>query len=352
MGGLKHEMERAALRSAPGTGYRAISDDDTKTAYKRHIGSFCAWLKTETGISRLEKISDRRQVIQDYSDHLQAKGLSSSTIHTYLAPVCKGLGVSMSRIDKPRRAAGDITRSRGEDPLVNAQGKSEAMQPRFERLVALQSALGVRRSELKALTVDTLRKDESGKVCVLIRNGKGGKDQLQRILPKDLSAVTQIYEKAKASCLADGGDPRTYKVLSGGEMKNKIDLHGMRAAHGRACYKEYLSQCQAPESRAKLIYELVARWNAEHPHAAAGERHHIDTDPSGGYTAKSKAAREFLANISGTKGDGVYRIRGDNVARALSSGLPTVYDRTAIMAVSVFHLSHWRPDVTVTNYML
>lgn len=197
-----------------------------------------------------------------------------------------------------------------------------------------------------------VRKDESGKVCVLIRSGKGGKDQLQRILPQDISSITQIYEKARESCLADGGDPRTYKVLSGSEMKNHIDLHGMRAAHGRACYKVYLTQCQDPELRAKLISELVARWNAEHPHAAAGERHHIDTDPSGGYTAKSKAAREFLANISGTKGDGVYRIRGDNVARALSSGLPTVYNRTAIMAVSVLHLSHWRPDVTVTNYML
>ena len=31
---------------------------------------------------------------------------------------------------------------------------------------------------------------------------------------------------------------------------------------------------------------------------------------------------------------------------------PTAYNRLALMAVSVFHLSHWRLDVTVCNYIL
>lgn len=30
---------------------------------------------------------------------------------------------------------------------------------------------------------------------------------------------------------------------------------------------------------------------------------------------------------------------------------PLRYDRVALMAVSVFHLAHWRADVTVSNYM-
>ena len=32
-------------------------------------------------------------------------------------------------------------------------------------------------------------------------------------------------------------------------------------------------------------------------------------------------------------------------------GRPTEYDRVALMCVSVWHLSHWRLDVTVDHYM-
>ena len=49
---------------------------------------------------------------------------------------------------------------------------------------------------------------------------------------------------------------------------------------------------------------------------------------------------------------GEYRARGKNRIKAEKNGLPVVYDRLAVMAVSVFHLSHWRCDVTVDNYLL
>lgn len=49
---------------------------------------------------------------------------------------------------------------------------------------------------------------------------------------------------------------------------------------------------------------------------------------------------------------GIYRVRGENKKLALKKGLPTEYNRLALMAVSVFHLSHWRLDVTVSNYLL
>ena len=49
---------------------------------------------------------------------------------------------------------------------------------------------------------------------------------------------------------------------------------------------------------------------------------------------------------------GTYRIRGANRERAEKLGLPIEYNRLAVMAVSVFHLSHWRTNVTVANYLL
>ena len=49
---------------------------------------------------------------------------------------------------------------------------------------------------------------------------------------------------------------------------------------------------------------------------------------------------------------GKYFVRGKNKELAIKNGLPLSYDRLAVMAVSVFHLSHWRCDVTIANYIL
>ena len=49
---------------------------------------------------------------------------------------------------------------------------------------------------------------------------------------------------------------------------------------------------------------------------------------------------------------GTYWLRGANRALALELGRPVGYDRLALLAVSVFCLSHWRHDVTIANYLL
>jgi hypothetical protein len=49
---------------------------------------------------------------------------------------------------------------------------------------------------------------------------------------------------------------------------------------------------------------------------------------------------------------GTYKLKGNNKKLAVENNLPTEYDKLALMAVSVFHLSHWRNDVTVASYML
>jgi hypothetical protein len=52
-------------------------------------------------------------------------------------------------------------------------------------------------------------------------------------------------------------------------------------------------------------------------------------------------------NITGT-----YKLRGKSKEFAIKNKLPIEYDRLSLMAVSVFHLSHWRLSVTVASYML
>lgn len=52
------------------------------------------------------------------------------------------------------------------------------------------------------------------------------------------------------------------------------------------------------------------------------------------------------------KVNGNYVLRGHNRELALKNGLPVSYDRLALLAVSIYHLAHWRHDVTAANYLL
>ncbi|MGN1347506.1 MAG: hypothetical protein ACI4VI_01060, partial [Acutalibacteraceae bacterium] len=49
--------------------------------------------------------------------------------------------------------------------------------------------------------------------------------------------------------------------------------------------------------------------------------------------------------------EGNYILRGMNRKKAMAEGKPFVYNKLAVMATSMFKLSHFRNDVTVNNYL-
>ena len=49
---------------------------------------------------------------------------------------------------------------------------------------------------------------------------------------------------------------------------------------------------------------------------------------------------------------GEYVVAGMNRRAAECFHIPTRFDRLAVMAVTVFHLSHWRLNVAVNHYLL
>ena len=113
-------------------------------------------------------------------------------------------------------------------------------------------------------------------------------------------------------------------VFSRAELDNKIDLHHLRAVQAQRAYRYYEMRLRnEPEYRRQLEVEIKARWRK--------------------YNKRRWKQREF---------EGLYKLRGTNRQLAQKLGKPTEYDRLAVMAVSVFHLSHWRNDVTVSNYLL
>lgn len=297
---------------------KGITDNQTITAYKKDCKLFAAYCK-EQGVKRPDQLQGKeKELLQGYEKQLEASGYSPATIHRRLAAPCKATGISMSEIEKPKRTAGKITRSR--NPDANKQGRIEATEARYNRLIRFQNAVGIRRAELSRLTGADLVIDEMGYLCVYVERGKGGKTQLQRILPEDEKTVLEIFQAA---------DPEQ-KLFSKEEMQNKIDLHGIRREHAQKAYKYYADRLKnEPEYKYQCQQELMARYDERHKPGASRQR--------------------FIADITNEQ---PYKLRGENRQKAIELGKKTEYNRLALMAVSVLHLSHWRLDVTVTNYLI
>lgn len=297
---------------------KGITDNQTITAYKKDCKLFAAFCK-EQGVKRPDQLQGKeKELLQRYEKELEASGYSASTIHRRLAAPCKATGISMSEIEKPKRTAGKITRSR--NPDANKQGRIEATEARYNRLIRFQNAVGIRRAELSRLTGADLVIDEMGYLCVYVERGKGGKTQLQRILPEDEKTVLEIFQAA---------DPEQ-KLFSKEEMQNKIDLHGIRREHAQKAYKYYADRLKnEPEYKYQCQQELMARYDERHKPGASRQR--------------------FIADITNEQ---PYKLRGENRQKAIEQGKKTKYDRLALMMVSVFYLSHWRLDVTITNYLI
>lgn len=289
----------------------------TEKQYRNHAIKFANWCKEQYGCRTLDECSAH---IQDYADFLVVQGRSPSTIHTYLAGICRICGVPLADIQKPIRVVAENTRSRGMKAVDERKDAGREASPRLYDFAVI---VGIRRNEYLHLTPDDLVFDDFGHPCVLVRKGKDGKRQLQRILPDELPAIKAVFDNP-----ADAGH-----LFPKAEINNKIDLHHLRALRAQKMYRYYLDKIENEHGyRAQLINEIRHVW--EHDDEARKEN---------GYKAKRWSDMKVTGN---------YIMRGNNRKLAKKHGLPLQYDRLALLAVSIFHLSHWRHDVTVANYLL
>ena len=299
---ISHMHENLCKLKDPST---PIEDGSAKM-YKDRAVKFGEWCKAEY---RCKTPEECLPYLQDYADWLIDCGKSPNTIHTYLAGICRWFKIPLDSISKPKRVVADNTRSRG---VKAVDRRSDAQREASPELYDFVLAVGIRRAEYKHLRGDDLVVDESGYLCVRVKQGKGGKYQEQRIALEDVDFVRSFFDGSKN------------KVFSEKEMKNKLDLHHLRALRAQRAYSDYVTRLETdPEYRAQLIEEVRRRW-----------------------------VRLCSKKWDPKRAEGNYCIRGNSRRLALANGLPVRYDRLAVMAVSVFHLSHWRCDVTVGNYLL
>ena len=315
----REKMERAAwqeyLRDKHGCVPKRPATHATIKQHKNNAIKYGQWCK-RTFRSRAKE--DCVNHIQDYVTYLEGQGLSASTIHTYLAGVCYAFNVDLADIKKPARITARNQRSHGEK---TSDARSDTQRDVSPRLYDFAAAVGCRRAEYAALRQNDLVTDVNGHLCVLIRRGKGGKKQYQRILPEDVELVKSYF---------DGSD--TF-VFSKDEITNKLDLHALRAQQARKAYAYYLGRLQnEPEYRAILLEEIKRTW---------------ESDDSERVEKGWQKKRWRQSQV-----EGEYRLRGETRKLAVAHDLPVCYDRLAAMAVSIYHLAHWRLDVTIDNYLI
>lgn len=308
MGSLKYEIAQRCkelMQTETSAGGKQATEKSWRT-YLDAAVKYGEWCKRTY---RCRHFVDCREHIQAYSDWLVEQGKSASTIHTYLAGVCRVYEVPLDKVQKPKRVTSQNTRSRGRKDVDERSDVGRKASPRLHDFAAV---VGIRRAEYTRLRGDDLVYDESGYLCVQVKRGKGGKFQLQRILPGDEMFVRAHFDGSASL------------VFTKAELDNKIDLHHLRALQAQRAYKYYADRLhKEPGYRERLEVEIKARWRL--------------------YNKRRWKQREF---------EGTYQLRGANRELAQRLRRPVEYDRLAVLAVSVFHLSHWRTGVTVSNYLL
>lgn len=324
-----------------------LTNDVTLKSYKRHIHDFADWAST-FGIKRVGDIQKQgytpATLIQKYTDELVKKSLKATTVHTYLAPVCKGLGVGMEQIRKPPRLAADICKNT--KLRQNKTGERQSEDPRYERILRLAQIVVVRSRALARLTANHIKVDENADHIVAIRD-KGGKESIQLLLPHEVELVRSILSTdAGGNALKPGARPFTtgdlgkiafskYRIERAQAIEAYFDrrfhawesmpskTEAQRQARAEAC-------TEAKKERQMWIDKIVAKYAAGHPEASAKQVERYRRDLS----------RESLISI-----------REGNRERAIALGRPTEYDRVSVRIASVYVLSHWVDETTIRNYL-
>ena len=298
----------------------------TKSNYMHACKSFDIWRK-DAGLSNKYVRENSRESVVRWAVHLKTSGISQSTIHTMVAGCCCGLGIPSNGIVRHGTAM-DKTKSLGRSERAQAARENKSNKD----IVRFQSMVGGRRTSLGRLTGNCFVYGESGCPCVLFERDKGGKSHKQRIRPEDVAEVKAYFD-------AVGPDELLFPKLD-----KDLDLHGMRAENARRNYQYYAQVASTPQGREQLRQQLWARY----------------TDPEIGckawLIAKEKndkaRMRKLEYRFRQQMADGTYYLRGANRQAAIERGRPVEYDRLAILATSVFSLSHWRLDIAVKSYLI
>lgn len=340
-------MKREIIK-APDKDTGVLTNAETLKPYRRTVEKFCQWLFEEKGITRIHQIPESgrtiRELIQEYTDELVSKGLKPTSVHTYIAPICKGVGICMSEIRKPPRLSEDIVKNT--KLHQNKAGAKQEAAPENQRIVRFAECVGIRPVAMSKLTIDNLVQDSNGDFIIDIRD-KGGKHSIQLICPEEVSFVRNVLSHdANGNLLAPGEKPfckgdlkqiaySKYRILRAQRLMDEYEarFNSWRDMPRKtAAQRIARSEAREAAEREKSLWvdKIVEKYATAHPKASAAN------------IAAYRAELERPSRIV---------LRRGNKERAKLLNRPLDYDRVAVRIVSVYALSHWHDESTLRNYL-
>ena len=278
----------------------------TMKNYIRFVRDFADYVYTQTGTSRVS-ISESIACIQPYIDSLISKGDSPNTINLKLAAVCKATGQYVVDYTHPIRRYSDVTRS------VKTAVRDKFNDKRAEAALELNRAIGLRRNELARISINDIYIGE--KCAYIYSKGKGGKNNITYIADP---AKLDILYKYMRQAIADGRET----LLSKEQMNHDADLHHARALCAIDEYKRVAEDMRINPERREYYKSFIK-----------------DT-----FKKYNKPLLEDL--------DKPYFLRGAGKKLCISQGKSYIYDRVAVLYVSLTILHHFRSDTTVQHYLI
>lgn len=279
---------------------------ETMRSYLRCVDSFASYVSEQTKTSRTS-IDDSVKFIQPYIDSMIERGYSPSTINLHLAAVCKATGEYICDYKHPERCYADTKRGVGKAVRdnFNAHRAAESLE--------LNRAVGLRRRELaRAEVKDVTFYADHAEIKSI---GKGGKHNCTLIYdPKSIAILRKYYEIVKAE--------GRQRLMTKDQMNHDADLHSARAQCAETEYDRIVADMKLNPERRKYYLNMVQN-------------------------ELKKAGKRCRENMNKP-----YRIRGKGKLFAEQNGRPIVYDRLAVMYVSLFILHHYRCDTTIQHYLI
>ena len=278
----------------------------TMKNYIRFVKDFANFVYIQTGTSRVS-ISESVKYIQLYINSLITKGDSPNTINLKLAAVCKATGQYVVDYTHPIRRYSDVTRSvkNAVRDKYNSQRACEALE--------LNRAIGLRRNELARVSINDIRIGE--KCAYIYSKGKGGKNNVTYISdPKKLDILYKYMRQA----IADGRET----LLSKEQMNHDADLHHARALCAIDEYKRVAEDMRINPERREFYKDYIR-------------------------SIFKKYKKPLLEDL-----DKPYFLRGAGKKLCISKGKSYIYDRVAVLYVSLAILHHFRSDTTVQHYLI
>ena len=188
--------------------------------YKKHCLSFANWAR-EKGAKTLEQA---REHVREYLQEHIREGRSAWTIRLEASALAKLYGCNSTDfgVELPKRQRENIHRSRGEKTR-----DKDFSEERNKDIVDFCRGTGLRRKELSRLqTRDTIERGDV--VYVHVRQGKGGRERVVRVVEEYREHVLQMRERAEKE-----GRERVFE-----RIPSHMDVHGYRREYAANRYRE------------------------------------------------------------------------------------------------------------------